>query len=248
MAKARRGRGPSSPEEVAEARRLREARARAAARAAERNPASWGVEPGQLALQAANDAAAEPDAALRGFGILKDKGGRARQALRSDVFDLLHARGGLSGEEHRAARRLHRDVEIRARAGPRLAQARSLEAGEGAGGGGGGAPDPVDRAIDAADRVDEVLAAVGRADAALLLALAEALASGAIRPWRAVVLLVTGERDADRQPARVQGACANLRAAYDWLDREPAELRRERRILDRALRAARRGVVPDEAA
>lgn len=226
MSRMRR-RGPASPEEIA-ARRVRErelaetrqAEGRAKERARAKSPGQWGISPEHLALEAANDVAS-----------IEAPGRRIQTARRHDVFDLLHSRRGLDDGQHQAARRMMRDATVRAGLqgrGEAVGRVDEDDFGK----------CRTDLAIDAGDRMDEVLGQVGQADALLLRAIAEHLLSPVVRPWRAVVKVATGEADEDRQTARVVGAVENLRLGYDWLDREPLESRVLRRHAARVWRQA----------
>jgi hypothetical protein len=196
------GRGrarPSSPAEIQE----RAAQARAAARAAERDPASWGVNAEVLQLPTAGDVAARSN----------DRG-RVVTAKRSDPFDLLLAGGGLSFEQHRAARRLMRDWCIAAgvRDAPRP------DVGPVDGDGLVGPQEVTQAMIDAGRRRDIALAAAGPVSGRVLKALMTGLVDECrIIAWRGVVQRETGETDKNVQGAMVRQACENLRLHYDAL-------------------------------
>ena len=91
---------------AARLKRLEEAAAAARAEAAD--PARWGVDPAALALPAQAEVAA-----------VRDHRGRVAHAHRTDVFERLHGRGGLSDGQLAAVRRLARDMGLRAGLFPR---------------------------------------------------------------------------------------------------------------------------------
>jgi hypothetical protein len=154
------------------------------------------------------------------------------RAKRSDPFDLLHAAGGLTDEQHAAARRLFRDWCLRA--GVRDERdTLKLERID------GGRPDPSDMVtnamVDAGRRIalalnggdvkgrgGELLGrapGVGPANAKILQALISPLVDeGRIIAWRGVIERVSGETERHAQGALVRQACENLRLVYAEVD------------------------------
>ncbi len=199
--KSRRKSAPAGPEDLA--------RLRAKARLDSANPATWGIEPAALALEAHQSVRAT-------FGARR----KVVQARRQDAFDRLHSRGALSEPALAAIRRLQSDFAHLHRTGlgvrdftPRVD-------------GGGGPGVFAQRRLEAGARIHEVLSLTGPASANLLKAVCEAAATGGVDlDWRAIVLTQTSERLADAQGAVLRAAAENLAGAY--------------RALDRARRAAR---------
>jgi len=142
-----------------------------------RNPATWGVSVADLT--------AAPMAATNVDITVNDRN-EVLAARRSDPYDLLYNAGGLSDEQHRASRRLFRDMATAAGAndGPPSFSMERIDAGRGDPGA------PTQAAIDASKRVKLVLEATGPAPARVLKALNESMIAGEIRPWRAIVQLV----------------------------------------------------------
>jgi hypothetical protein len=184
------------------------AKARAEARRDAAIPATWGLDAAALSLPA-------NAAVVTTFDLAR----RPTRARRSDVFDLLLARGRLSQRAFDAVRRLERDIALlhRGSAGvggyePRVDRARSADAFN-------------DVRLDAGRRIEAALALAGPASANLLRALLEeAPAQGC--DWRAVIERHCGERLADAQGAVLRLACENLAGAYGLIDQ--ARRRRER--------------------
>jgi hypothetical protein len=189
--------------------RLERARLDKAVRAAETeraealDPARWGVAAAALALPAHAEVEAR-----------RDGRGRIAHAHRTDVFERLHARGGLSDTELAAARRLARDMALRAgllRPPSDLVKVDAQARTEGA----------TQRMLEAGRRVDTALAAAGPGSARLLRAVVEpaATTASAGEDWRAAVARETGETNPHAQAARLRAACENLALAYLALDR-----------------------------
>lgn len=186
-----------------QARREKAALAVQAERAEALDPARWGVAGEHLALPAQADVAAR-----------RDGRGRVAHAHRTDVFERLHARGGLSDTELAAARRLGRDMALRAgllRPPSDLVKVDAQARTDGA----------TQRMLEAGRRVDMALAACGPGSARLLRAVLEPAAATAspAGDWRAAVARETGETHPHAQAARLRAACENLALAYRALDR-----------------------------
>jgi hypothetical protein len=167
-------------------------------RAAERDPANWGIDRDALALPANAEVEAKPEA------------GRGLRARRRDVFDRL-----VNGPALAAVRRLQRDLAVaHALAGGVAAYAERIDRGPDG--------DPaLDARLRAGDRARRAFAMSGMASARLLKAICEGEAAlGRPAEWRAVVERETGERLADAQGAVLRAACENLAAAYAVLDRQ----------------------------
>ena len=195
MSRKRRAARPADPAEIA--------RRRAAERARERDPASWGLDGGVLALPVNADVETRSDAA-----------GRLVRARRQDVFDLLRARGRLSAAGLDAVRRLQDDIACLHRTSMGAVRYEPR----------------VDRSVDpqsfsdarrrAGARIETVLAGAGAVSARLLAALCEPdVVLGRAADWRAVVERETGETLADAQGAILRMACENLAGAYGIGDR-----------------------------
>jgi hypothetical protein len=186
--------------------RLERARLDKAVRAAETERAE-GRAPPPRGGGAAAPAHAEVEAR-------RDGRGRIAHAHRTDVFERLHARGGLSDTELAAARRLARDMALRAgllRPPSDLVKVDAQARTEGA----------TQRMLEAGRRVDTALAAAGPGSARLLRAVVEpaATTASAGEDWRAAVARETGETNPHAQAARLRAACENLALAYLALDR-----------------------------
>jgi hypothetical protein len=166
-------------------------------RAAERDPAAWGLDRAALALPANADVEAKPAP------------GQGLRARRRDVFDRL-----LVGPALDAVRRLQRDLAIaHALAGGVATYGERIDRGP--------CDDPaLDARLRAGERVRRVLVLSGPASARLLKGFLDG-ASALPPDWRAVVERETGERLADAQGAVLRAACANLAGAYVALDRRP---------------------------
>ena len=214
MSRSRVGRRPADPDEILR----RAAEERAQRRRDEKDPATWRVSAELIQLPTSADVA-----------IVRGAREKILAARRSDPFDLLHgAKGGLSDEQHRAARRLFRDWCLRSgvRDHDRGATLERID---------GGRRDPsalvTDAMVDAGRRISAALKGdarrglqgVGPVNARLLEALISTMVDeGRIIAWRGVVERVSGERDRNVQGAMVRQACEALRLVYEETD----ELRR----------------------
>lgn len=213
MGRSRGRNKPSDPDAILQ----RNAAGRAAARAAERDPASWRISAELIQLPTSADVT-----------IVRGVNEKILTANRSDPFDLLLAAGGLTAEQHRASRRLFRDWCLRAgvRDRDRGAVLERID---------GGRRDPsalvTNAMVDAGRRIAAALKGdagrgiqgIGPVNARLLEALISPMVDeGRIIAWRGVVERVTGERDRNAQGAMVRQACESLRMVYDETD----ELRR----------------------
>ncbi|MFZ5871072.1 MAG: hypothetical protein ACOYXW_11175 [Actinomycetota bacterium] len=218
MARSRGRAGPADPQAIQAARAERLAEQRHAERLVQRNPEAWGVSAEIVKLPTSRD-----------VSLRRGAGEQVLAAKRSDAFDLLHGRGSLTDEQHRAARRLFRDWCLRA--GVRDGERQVLEKID------GGRADPsaivTDAMVDAGRRIAQALKGdrqlgvqgVGPVNARLFHALISPLVDeGQIRVWRVIVEQVTGETEAHAQGAVVRQACEALRLVYDELD----EARRRR--------------------
>ena len=206
MAKKGPRRRPSSPEEIQRRRLEAQAVERERAERVKRTPGEWGVSAEILNLASAGDVTVRRDSVR----------GRVVHARRSDPFDLLFAAGGLSEEQHRAARRLFRDFCLRA--GVRDHERQGLQRVDE----GGGPSLVTDAMLDAGRRIDVALRLAGGGSARILRALIEPMViHGAIIAWRGAVQAVTGEKDRNAQGAVVRGACENLALAYREMDAQP---------------------------
>lgn len=209
--------GPSDPQVIMEQR----AEAQHAERIRSRYPDEWGVSAEIFELPTSSDVQAT-----------LDHRGNILAANRSDAYDLLHGRRCLTQEQHRAARRLFRDMVLAS--GVRLDAIVELlldkvdgersdpEAGELV-------------KIDASKRANLALGGVGPVNAKLLKTINESMIAGYRRPWRAIVQQVTGETEEKTHGAIVRGACESLVLVYLAIDdqrrradveaRGPADLR-----------------------
>ena len=216
MSRSRGRNQPSDPDEILR----RNAAARAEARAAERDPTTWRVSAELIALPTSAD-----------VQIVRGAREKILAANRSDPFDLLLGAGGLTDEQHRAARRLFRDCCLRAGVRDRE-RGTLLERID------GGRRDPsslvTDAMVDAGRRIAAAfkgdprrgLQGIGPVNAKLLEALISPMVDeGRIIAWRGVVQRVTGENDRNAQGAMVRQACESLRLVYDETD----EVRRRAR-------------------
>jgi hypothetical protein len=198
-----RRRKPKSPEQIA----LEAAQKRAAEREAEKNPATFGVNEKAMS-EAQNDAVA----------TIRNKRGKVIHAYRSDVFDLLMSRNGLSVCEHEAARKLQADIATRAGLNAPEVNLVVIDSS-------GSREVVTTRMLDAGRRVDAVLLYCGYETARLLRALIEPTAiQGLVIVWRSVVKTTTGIEESHAQAALVQIACRNLMHAYRTF--EDQEIRR----------------------
>jgi hypothetical protein len=192
---------PAAAERRRQVNLTRDAEARERARVEGERPDSWGVDPGSLTLPANAEVA-----------VGKDRRGRIVHACRTDVFELLHGRGGLADEELRAARRLEHDVGERAglfRPEPSLVFVDSQGSSEGV----------TQRMVEAGRRVEGALAGLGPRQARLLRALIEPpMMQGRLVAWREVVERETGETHSHAQPAMVRAALADLALVYKAAD------------------------------
>ena len=195
MSRGRKSARPSDPMEIA--------RRRAAERARDQDPATWGLDRQALSLAAGQDVVTRADAA-----------GRLVRARRLDVFDLLQGRGRLSAEGVAAVRRLQDDIAALHRTAS----------------GGVDFTPRVDRSISpdgfndarrrAGDRIEAALDLAGDVSARVLAALCEPdVVLGRAADWRATVARHTGETLPDAQGAVLRMACENLAGAYRRLDR-----------------------------
>lgn len=134
-----------------------------------------------------------------------------KRARRLDAFDALKTEMNASCPgSYDAIRRLERDITTQRGEHDR---GRPLEASQR----GADGKSRVDRMVDAGRRVAAVYRLLRGRDCLLLAQL--------IRPsretvsWRETVQHITGEKHAMAQGAAVRAACANLKDAYDTLDR-----------------------------
>ena len=199
MSRKRKTVRPTDPMEIA--------RRRAAERAREQDPSTWGLAARDLTLAAGEGVVTRLDAA-----------GRLVRARRQDVFDLLQARGRLSVEAVEAVRRLQRDIACLHRTAT----------------GGGDFTPRVDHSITpdgfsdarqrAGARIDAALSLAGDLSARVLAALCEPdLVLGRSADWREAVARQTGETLPDAQGAVLRMACENLAGAYRRLNRSRGE-------------------------
>ena len=194
----------------ASARLVRLAAAEADARLTACAPEAWGVAEAPLALTANREVTA-----------VRDARGRVAHAHRTDVFETLHARGGLSDGQLAAARRLEQDVGLRAG----LFRPASLVLVDSQ----GCAEGASQRMVDAGRRVDAALGRLGARQAALLRALVEPpMQQGRLVVWREAVRHATGETTPHGQAALVRAACDDLMSAYQTVDRKLRPARGER--------------------
>ena len=192
------------PPAQVQARLTKAAELRAQAQAEALRPDTWGVDRAPLTLAANADVQAKTDTR-----------GRVVSAHRTDVFETLHARGGLGEAELAAARRLERDIGLRAglfRPETSYVLIDSQGSSEGI----------TQRMVEAGRRVDAALAGVGPRQALLLRALIEpAMLQGRAVAWRDVTARETGEDNPHAQAAMVRAACADLVLAYQAIDAGP---------------------------
>ena len=200
MARSSRRPRPVSPEEIA----LRAAERRAVERSAGRKPENFGVSGDVRRF--------DPSGGVH--LVRREK--KVVAAQRRDPFDLLLAGGGLSVDQHKAARRLLKDCCDRM--GVQTEDARPWSGAADKVDGRTGAPELVtDAMLSAASRVTAALIQVGPASARLLRALlAPLLSAGHIEDWRAVVQSATGETERHAQAAVVRMACEGLRLHYGY--------------------------------
>lgn len=199
---------------------MRQARDRHADRLRERDPGAWGISAEILVLETSADIS----------GRLGNRN-KVVAARRSDAFTLLHQakrygadgqlEAGISDGQHRASQRYFTDWCERVGVKTVDAPASPIDSqtdGQGAS----------QRMIDAGKRIAQAHAMVGRHSARLLQALVEPMvARGEIRPWRALVLESTRERDPHAQAGAVRMALENLRLAYEDLDGGAPRIERE---------------------
>lgn len=197
---------PSSPAEILARNALRRGEQAANERRSRRDPARWGLPEGLQLLPANED-----------LSVVNDphRKGRILRARRSDAFSLV----SMSEEQERAAARYFRDwmerVGVNVDGEERMQDLSKIDNSPGLAPG----QHHNQRMLDAAGRVAEAHAEVGRASARLLEALVEPLAMrGEIRVWRVVVKVVTGETERHAQAARVRQACEDLHLAYEAVD------------------------------
>ena len=176
-----------------QARLAKDGELRAQAKAEALRPDTWGVDRAPLWLPANADVQAQADAR-----------GRVVSAHRTDVFETLHARGGLSEAE----------LNIGLRAGlfrPETSYVLVDSQGSSEG--------ITQRMMEAGRRVDTALAGVGPRQARLLRALIEpVMLAGRTVAWREVTARETGEDNPHVQAAMVRAACDNLMLAYQAID------------------------------
>jgi hypothetical protein len=172
-------------------------------------PETWGVALAPLNLPANADVAARTDGR-----------GRVQYAHRVDVFEALHARGGLNDAELAAARRLEQDMGQRAglfRPEASLIYVDAQGTSEGV----------TQKIVEAGRRVDQALSLVGPRQALLLRALIEpAVTKGVLTAWRTVVEQETRETNPVVQSPLVRSALDNLALGYQALDALPKGRRR----------------------
>jgi hypothetical protein len=130
-------------------------------------------------------------------------------ARRVDAF--LALRDGMQPGAYDAARRLEKDMAIRAQENDK---GRAMQRVDNDGG-----RDVMDTVIQAGRRVDAVFARIGERDQWLLTELIQPAVerSGG---WRGIVAHVTGEENPVAQGAAVRAACANLFHAYKALEQK----------------------------
>ena len=190
---------------------LREARRRAAERAAEADPKTWGIAPGTFDLPANDDVAVTPGA----------RGRVLRARRQSDAFQILRASGALGDDAWAASQRYWRDWCLSAGVVER--ESWRLEAVDQA----GSAEGVSQGMIDAGRRLAQAHRHVGRATVRLLTALVEPLVMrGEIRVWRVLVRQATGVEERHAQAALVVQACKDLHYAYADIDREAGRRRK----------------------
>jgi hypothetical protein len=194
---------PAAAERQRQSRLTREGEARARDKADRARPQTWGVAAQALSLPANQDVEA-----------VRDHRGRVVGAHRTDVFEILHGRGGLSDAELAAARRLETDMGLRAR----LFRQTDLYVLVDCQGGVEGATQGM---IAAGERVERALAAIGPRQAVMLRALIEPGVHGRPVAWREVVARETAETNPHVQAAMVRSACDNLALAYRAIDADP---------------------------
>jgi hypothetical protein len=203
MSRHRGRKGPSDPQAILAANALKRGQARQAQRQVDKTPELWGVSAEILQLPSH----AEVD--------LVANRGRIVQARRCDPFDLLHSAGGLTDDQHRAARRLMRDWCI-------AAGVRDQERPElGKIDGGSADPQQINQAmIDADGRRAKALKAIGGVNGRLMSAVIGRMVDelAQVFVWRAVVEKVTGERDRNVQGALMRQACESLLLHFDEED------------------------------
>lgn len=181
------------------------------ARQVERTPGLWGISDNVVRLPTSAD-----------VDMVVGDRGKILAAKRSDPFDLLHAAGGLSDAQHRAARRLFRLWCLRAgvQDSDRDCLPEKID---------GGGADPAGRInqvmIDAGRTIAELMRGVGPVNAKLLTALISPMVDhGQVIAWRGAVERATGESHRTTQGALVRQACEALAIIYAaWIaERQPA--------------------------
>jgi hypothetical protein len=194
---------PAAAERRRQSRLTREGEARAQDKSDRIRPETWGVAAHALSLPANQDVAA-----------VRDHRGRVINAHRTDVFERLHARGGLSDAQLAAARRLETDMCLRARLFRQADPYLLVDCR-------GGVEGATQLMIEAGERVERALAAIGPRQAVMLRALIEPGVHGRPVAWREVVARETAETNPHVQAAMVRCACDNLALAYQALDADP---------------------------
>ena len=129
------------------------------------------------------------------------------QARRQDAF--LALRDGMGPGHYDAVRRLERDLLVRAGAGDRGPLTQRVDRDR--------KHDFVDVQVRAGERVDKVMARLGKRDQWLIQELLKP-ASPEHPTWRDVVYYITGEANPHAQAAVVRMSVANLFLAYREVD------------------------------
>lgn len=191
---ARRSRKRYDPAEAARKAAERE-------RLTRRTPSEWGVNRDALTMERNAD-----------VQVIAPTRTKVSRVTRFDCFALLRSRGSLDEAQVGAVRRLESDIAIRFRVEGGGERVQVDCAGEAEG--------YSRRAVDAANRISDVLALSGAQSARLLLALCEPQVREGqpVNNWRATVQRVTGEAFPHGQVALVRAACENLREAWTAYD------------------------------
>lgn len=153
---------------------------------------------------------------LRAFGVTVtlNTETRIKRAVRLDVWDQMVARGNMKPEHAAAVRRLEDDMATRIGV-----NTQESGAAEYVDGGTGDAELVNARMLEAADRVEEVLAMVGPPSCRLLRQLIEpGLQTGEAIEWRDVVRKVTGETRQECHAALIRVAAESLFDCYEAID------------------------------